>query len=225
MAAVFDFAHVHPNRNHPALAATAIYENAIRYYAKSLAWAGSPYAFIALGSAISFHIERYCHVRGFPKKSGGEDFYLLNKLAKLGEIAHLRPVVRVRARASKRVPFGTGPATRAIIDNLATGDAFHYYHPEIFRCLQLWLRCKPDVWQHPQLIEGLPECIQTALGELKVATLIDHLQQQVHSAAQARKAFDDWFDGFRTLKFVHHLQRHDFPAQPLAYCLEHAVYL
>lgn len=225
VAAVFDFDHVHPDPDHPVLAATAIYESAIRYYAKSLAWAGSRYAFIALGSALSFHIKSYCHVRGFPKKSGGEDFYLLNKLAKLGEIAPLRPVVRVRARTSERVPFGTGPATRAILDTLAAGHAFHCYHPEIFRCLQLFLRRKSDAWQHPQLLEGLPECVQTALGELKVTTLINHLQQQVRTEAQARKAFDDWFDGFRTLKFVHHLQRLEFPAQPLAYCLERAVYL
>ena len=67
-------------------AATKRYEQALTYYVEQLQQAGSPYAFHTLGSCIATPLSYYCHARGFPKKSGGEDFYLLNKLAKLGKI-------------------------------------------------------------------------------------------------------------------------------------------
>ena len=95
------------------------YENALRYYVAGLAYAKSPYAYFTIGSILSFDMLAYCQARGFPKRSAGEDFYLLNKLAKLGDVVYLADVIiKLDARPSQRVPFGTGPAVQNIM-NLA----------------------------------------------------------------------------------------------------------
>ena len=56
------------------------YERALRYYVAGLRYAGSDYAFFTIGSILAFKVTQYCMVRGFPKRSAGEDFYLLNKI-------------------------------------------------------------------------------------------------------------------------------------------------
>ena len=78
----------HENLGNDIGHATLLYETALRYYVAGLSWAGSPYAFYSIGSILAFNVKHYCQARGFPKRAAGEDFYLLNKLAKLGSIYH-----------------------------------------------------------------------------------------------------------------------------------------
>ena len=99
--------------------ATRYYEQHLHYYVDGLKRAGSPYAYHTLGSCIASNAYHYCQARGFPKRSGGEDFYLLNKLAKLGNIVELNsPFLKIESRFSHRVPFGTGPAVEKIVERL-----------------------------------------------------------------------------------------------------------
>ena len=44
------------------------------YYVAGLAMAGSGYAHHSLGSTIAVHAKSYAAVRGYPKRSAGEDF-------------------------------------------------------------------------------------------------------------------------------------------------------
>lgn len=106
-AQVFNFHH---QDTHTDISkATQTYEKSIKYYREALAWAGSPYAFYTLGSTLAIHYEAYAKVRGFPLRSGAEDFYVLNKLAKVGGIFSNRKItVALEPRVSDRVPFGTG---------------------------------------------------------------------------------------------------------------------
>lgn len=109
------------------------YELSLRYYVAGLKYANSPYSFFTIGSILTFTAQAYANVRGFPKKSAGEDFYLLNKLAKIGKIACLSDVeISLKARVSDRVPFGTGPAVNKILQNEEQGGVYHYYHPDVF---------------------------------------------------------------------------------------------
>ena len=74
----------------PTLAEAArLYEISLRYYTLGLGWAGSPYAYQAMGSCIAIRPEAYAAVRGFPRKNAAEDFYALDKLAKVGSIIRL----------------------------------------------------------------------------------------------------------------------------------------
>ena len=107
--------------------ATYLYEKSINHYSQQLRKAGSQYGFHTLGSCIAVHADAYVAARGYPKRAAAEDFYLLNKLAKLGCIKRLKskPII-IEARNSKRVPFGTGPAVEKLLqsDNLSAVKLF-----------------------------------------------------------------------------------------------------
>jgi hypothetical protein len=87
------------------------YEIYLRCYVLNLWRIGSPYAFTALGSAISFPVAMYRAVGGMPPRTAGEDFHFLCKLSKLAPLLNWCPEqVQPAGRISRRVPFGTGPA-------------------------------------------------------------------------------------------------------------------
>lgn len=157
----------HTSSNHDTFdqaltTATAAYENHLHYYVAGLAYAGSPYAYHTLGSILAIDPVAYCLARGFPKRAAGEDFYVLNKLNKIAPVKSLNtdPIL-IRARASHRVPFGTGPAVAKLIlpvdshysDNRHSDirhsekietKRFRYstlqtFHPDTFIWLKDWL--------------------------------------------------------------------------------------
>lgn len=223
-AAVFPFKH--QTDATPLGRATAIYEAAITYYAQGLQWAGSPYGYCSLGSALAVNALAYAHARGCPKRAGGEDFYLLNKLAKLGGVyCATGAPVQLQARRSQRVPFGTGPAVNAICQ-LESLHHYTYYAPEVFHHLKTLLHIRPQLGHTPwpQLQQRLPEASQQALTALGIEDFCQHLHKQKGTPQQHHKAFHDWFDAFVTLKFIRHLQAYHLPAKPLHHCLQAAPF-
>lgn len=239
--------------------ATLAYEQAIKYYRDGLRWAGSPYAYHTLGSAISISIPHYCMVRGFPKRAAGEDFYLLNKLAKTGQVTSLdNTTITIDARLSDRVPFGTGPAVKSICDLWENSDQYRYYQPSCFVLLRLLLQCSPHLFElafsneydpqnakhqtqwealdyqrmlERQLTEHVDQALpffspaqaskilSKALLSLNVNKLLLHTQQQGLNQNQFNRHFNEWFDGFMTLKFIRYLMANGFPHCPLADCI------
>lgn len=192
--------------------ASFFYEQRLHYYQQGLEFAGSAYAFHTIGSALAFTFEAYCQVRGFPRRAAGEDFYLLNKIAKLGSVVSLPQQITLQPRASMRVPFGTGPATKGLLNNTQRLD----YHPEVFVELRQCLEQLPKVCEH--LIETghinyeeLSTLTTTALQALGINSLWQHIIKQKMDEAQALHASMQWFDGFRTLKFIHHLTEQHLP--------------
>src|SRR6202022_2192121 len=116
-AAIYFFEHRF--EKDPGLAEAArLYEISLRYYVLGLAWAESPYAYQSMGSCVVISRDAYAAVRGFPRKNAAEDFYVLNKLAKVGSIFRLAgsPVL-LEGRPSDRVPFGTGRAIRDLVSS------------------------------------------------------------------------------------------------------------
>lgn len=208
----------HDAREHPAL---GLYEISLRYYVLGLRWAGSPYAHHTVGSTLAVDAGAYAACRGVPRRLAGEDFYLLNKLAKLGAI-HRPPVeaIGIRARESQRVPFGTGPATRRIAEDLAHSRPFRLYHPRSFAALARWLEVIDDFVLSPSqdprdlLAAGragdlsdeevgiLDRCL-SAMGAF--AALTD-AHGRTRRPEALKKRLVDWFDGFRTLKLIHRLR-------------------
>lgn len=203
------------------LEATLLYEQAIRYYANGLRYTGSLYGFLSLGSAMAVMAIPYAKVRGFCRRQAGEDFYMLNKLAKLGPI--LTPdssPVLIQARISNRTPFGTGMSVAQIL-NLDRLSDFHYYNPACFQMLRHW-------YDHLQTLNyedfaaalsRLPAPLRSALAAQKVDTLITHLASSKANQSQLQTACHIWLDGFKSLKIIRTLQSH-FPPQPLLATLE-----
>lgn len=205
--AIFPFRHYAPTADlqHKA----DIYELHLRYYKNRLEWSGSPYAFHTLGSTLAIHPEDYAIVRGYPRRNAGEDFYLLNKLAKVSPIHRLAgPTLRIQARISDRTPFGTGAALKKMQDPAA----YVSYSQNSFRLLRRVLSALDDAsGKHDLQVE--PNALQI-LDELGFARFFADATRQYTKPGTLRKAMNDWFDGFRTLRFIHECRRH-YPDTPL----------
>lgn len=209
--------------------ATAAYEKSLHYYVKGLKWAGSPYAFHTVGSCLAISLCHYALARGFPKRSGGEDFYLLNKLAKLAPVGETRgDPIELAARRSSRVPFGTGPAVEKIL-SLTGPEEFKTYNPRLFKELAQLIQAFSTLWQyrgdHESWFAALPNRLQGAGRALGLEDLFTHLANQAEGEDQYRRQIHNWFDAFRTLKLVHHLQSHHHPPVLLKFALEESAKL
>ena len=128
-----DAALVYPFRHVDATREALEYEVSLRYYVAGLRFAGSPYAFHTIGSTLAVHATAYARVRGFPKRLAAEDFYLLNKLAKVGTIRSLDgEPIRLSARTSNRTPFGTGRALERARGRARDLAPLRVYHTDVF---------------------------------------------------------------------------------------------
>jgi len=102
----------------------------MRHYFLNLLRIGSPYAFLALGSTIALPVWAYRKAGGISPFRAGEDFYFLQKLAKVGKVLNTcDSVVYPAARLSDRVDFGTGPA---ILKGLSGSWESYPFFPEAF---------------------------------------------------------------------------------------------
>lgn len=195
-----------------------LYEFSLHYYVAGLKYAGSNYAFHTIGSCLAINYLAYVKVRGFPKRAAGEDFYLLNKVVKVGEIKKLSgKVVSIAGRPSDRVPFGTGPAISKISCMKAPLLEYKYYNPRVFECLRLFLNSLEDDWQDSQLDINIKfgdyrEQISSAIDAMGFQEAKKSLRQQSKTLEQFLRKCTEWFDAFRTLKFIHFLRDNYFPS-------------
>jgi len=217
VAACYPFRHV-AGTDEACNAATALYELRLHHHVLGLEFAASPYAWHSLGSCLAVTPEAYAAVRGFPKRAGGEDFYLLNKLAKTGPVVRLAGAcIELASRASRRVPFGTGPAVARISAAASPAELPLFYHPACYEGLRGVLAAAPLLQQAapadlPQLLasDGIdPELARACfitLEEMGFTAALAHCRRQGRSPEQFLRQFHQWFDAFRTLKFIHALR-------------------
>jgi hypothetical protein len=219
------FAYWHVPGGDPAIdSATAVYELGLRYYVAGLVHAGSPFAFHALGSAMAVEASAYAAVRGFPKRLAGEDFYLLDKLAKVAPIWRDRArTVKLRSRASLRTAHGTGVAAVRLAAESRTGSMV-FYNPRIFDLLGAWLRTL-DGFAGDRDIAGARSSLELAtakdaarldavLEELGAWASLELAASHTRSERALRHRLHTWFDGFRTLKLVHGLRNGGLESVP-----------
>jgi len=207
--------------------ANFLYETALRYYVAGLQYANSPYAFFTIGSILAFKADAYVQARGFPKRSAGEDFYLLNKLAKLGNVEFIEEViVELEARTSQRVPFGTGPAVQKILDLQGNNQDYCYYHPQVFILLKETIHSFSSLWHYrADLLSWFQQqssIIQSALTEIGFNSFVD--KQKNNNEKQFNKQLVVWFDAFKTLKFIHSLRANHYQDIPLSLALSKAPF-
>ncbi len=202
--------------------ALALYDLSLRYYVEGLRWAGSSYAHHTIGSTLAVTAGAYAAVRGVPLRTAGEDFYLVNKLAKVGRIATpaTAPVL-LAERASCRVPFGTAPATRRIAEELAQKQPFCLYHPGCFARLQTLLAALDAAAAGAPLILDDPY-LQSAAEALGIAAAVADARGRTRQPTAMRRRLRDWFDGFRTLKLIHALRDAGLANQPWRLALAEA---
>ena len=170
-AIIHPFKHRQDSGNiasHSTVEATAAYEAFLNYYVEGLTYAKSPYGFATVGSTIIVSLVAYCQVRGFPRRSAGEDFYLLNKIAKVSEVVTLvKSPLLLRCRSSDRVPFGTGAAVAKMVARHPDLSAYTVYDPQSFLVLKALIETLNDL---PDRADDLLENLETSLhGSLTAA--------------------------------------------------------
>jgi hypothetical protein len=209
--------------------ATLQYEVQLRYHVLGLRWAGSPYAFHALGSCVAVHARSYVHVRGFPKRAAGEDFYLLQKVRKLAPVVQWAGApVLLWSRVSSRTPFGTGVATQALL----RGDESSLDAPANYDLLRDWLaRVSAYSEARDTAALGLDAPRGTAAGEsarqallcLGAGERLLALLGEATSGADVLRRAHTWFDGLKTQRLLHMLRR-DCPMVSARVALEGAPF-
>ena len=203
--------------------AARLYEISLRYYTLGLAWAGSPYAYESMGSCVAVRPEAYAAVRGFPRKNAAEDFYILNKLAKVGAIARLGGApLRLEGRVSHRVPFGTGKALSDMLSDRRGESGFRLYHPAVFAHLAAWLRVLSALARsRGRMEEALAEMprgnpffradlLLESLERLDAFPAMREAVERSEKPVVMLRHFHTWFDAFRTLKLIHALSEGGF---------------
>jgi len=235
---VLPFEHSSPN---PELQqAGTVYELYLRALQLNLQRCGSPYAYPALGSVLAIDPVYYAKSRGFPKRRAGEDFYLLNKLAKLAEVTYLTGLpIRLAARTSPRVPFGTGPAITKLVNadpvksnrkNTHPCDLLETYALESFALLRQFYEgireldankqpTKPSPATPKLTTRKLPKAWQDPdllwlLKRLGVPAALDRLQTNHRSTPHLQRAVHEWFDALKTVRFLNEA-RHFHADEPL----------
>lgn len=196
-------------------AAICCYEIFLRYYVLGLRWAGSSCAFHSVGSTMVCTAGGYAAVRGMNKRRAGEDFYFLDKLAKIDGMGRINTTtVHPSSRPSRRVPFGTGKR----IISFAEGKESDYslYNPRSFAVLKEWIgymsSCR-DMDAEIILAHAgdMHPSLDMFLRMNRFGETWGQLVENSGDCAHLRSHFLRWFDGFKTFKLIRHLTNNGLP--------------
>jgi len=233
-ALLYPFRHLDPTPD------ALEYEVSLRYYVAGLRFAGSPYAFHTIGSTFAVHAIAYARVRGFPKRLAAEDFYLLNKLAKVGAIHSLDGApIQLSARTSQRTPFGTGRALTRARQRGRDPDRLRVYHPDVFSDLGAWLQTLRALAElgagadPADLLEAHTrrwpaanaQRLRARLDETGAWAAARLGVERCRTPATRAKHLHAGFDAFRTLKLIHALRAAGVGSIPLRTALSEASFV
>jgi hypothetical protein len=191
------------------------YEIFLRYYVFGLKYANSPFAFPTIGSTMICDHESYIKIGGMNKKKAAEDFYFMEKLAKITEIKKISDTkIYPSSRRSWRVPFGTGQRVNRFFDG--THNEYVLYNPKSFDILKSWLNIfnSKEIYNAGDYLKSA-KTINKSLYDFLVQNSFEDNWNKIlknsKSDEQKQKQKQIWFDGFRTLKLIHHLRDNGFP--------------
>jgi hypothetical protein len=196
-------------------AAIICYEIFLRYYMEGLRFSDSDYAFHTIGSTMLCDHNSYIKVGGMNKRKAAEDFYFLEKLSKNYPISKIdSATVYPSKRSSWRVPFGTGQRVTRFLSR--TRDEYLLFDPAVFVVLKDWLKVyNSDTIFNPQDILNRAREIHTELYNFLVLNNYAKQWEKILSNTKSGKQLTHqkkiWFDGFKTLKLIHHLRDTAFP--------------
>jgi len=195
------------------------YELYLRYYKLALNLTGFPYSFYTVGSCFAVNAKAYVKQGGMNRKQAGEDFYFLHKIFPLGYCYEINTTcVYPSSRISERVPFGTGPMVKAIIESREK-DFLTYNYDGFFDLRLLFsvvhklFRVKPQTLD--KIILELPISISEFLKANGIETVLEEINQNSSNLKSFIKRFYNWFDAFRVLKYMNFAHENYFEKQDL----------
>ncbi|MCX7874755.1 MAG: hypothetical protein N2321_01165 [Melioribacteraceae bacterium] len=195
--------------------AIILYEIFLRYYVLGLKYATSPFAFDTIGSTMFCDYEHYIKIGGMNKKKAAEDFYFLEKLAKIIQIEKINKTkIFPSSRKSWRVPFGTGQRVNRYFQK--THNENLVYNPLSFEILKKWnelffnneILSADDYLFHAEKIDIH---LKKFLIEQYFESAWNKILNETNKKEQIQKQKKFWFDGFRTLKLIHYLRDLFYP--------------
>ena len=195
------------------------YEIFLRYYILGLQFANSHYAIHTIGSTMVCDVDSYIKVQGMNKRKAAEDFYFMEKLAKITQIYKINSTtVYPSSRDSLRVPFGTGQRVNRYLSQVQ--NEYLLYSPKSFYVLKNWLEIfnSTKILSSDEYLRKAKE-INNSLPEfLKINSFSknwERIRKNSKSEEQIRKQKILWFDGFKTLKLIHYLRDITFPPEKM----------
>jgi glycosyltransferase involved in cell wall biosynthesis len=197
-------------------AAICCYEIFLRYWVLGLKYAKSPWAFHSIGSTIVTSTEAYLEVRGMNKREAGEDFYFLSKLAKINKIGYIKETcVYPSARPSARVPFGTGKRIQRFLAG-ESKEEYLLYDPQIFVILAGWLQLMKNqfICGDDEILikaERIHPMLKSFLKDYDFTAVWSKIRRNAKDDKTLTRQFNDWFDGFKTLKLINYFTREVYP--------------
>lgn len=172
------------------------YERYLDRYVEQLKRCGSPYAFHTVGSAFAVRGREYLRSGGMKVRPAGEDFYFMQELAKTAGVGVIEKVlVYPSPRISNRTPYGTGQAVNDII----SGKALSEVSDGAFARLRLLLAGVDEKTVDSDVPE-LPE--RDFLEKENFFKIWPGIRRNTPKEKLCR-AFHIWFDGLKTLRFLH----------------------
>jgi len=186
------------------------YELHLRYYLQSVRITGYPYAYHMVGSAFAVRSDIYCMEGGMNRRTGGEDFYFIQKVAQRGHFSQCNSTCVVPSpRPSDRVPFGTGPVVSKL---MKSEDVLKTYNSRPFVMLK---RLFEGIINTGNLNEKTPEPLKSFLVEQQFDAALEEIRSNSASSEAFRKRFWRWFNMFRILKFIHFARERGYPDVPV----------
>lgn len=192
--------------------AMAAYEAWMRYWEAAMRLIDTPYAFQSIGSCMVLTARGYALADGMPTLQALSDFYVLEKVIKVGGRGAVRqlegPMVFPSARPSQRVPRGTGPSVRMQMET-GTGRFEFAEPPEAFVALQKLFAAVEEGFARPA---ALREAVDDALldeylDEIGAWPTFAKLRDNAPNAEQFARHFHTWFDNLKIVKFANITKR------------------
>jgi hypothetical protein len=192
--------------------AITLYELHLRYYVECMRMIGFPYAYHTIGSCFAVTADAYVKVGGMNRRQGGEEFYFLQKLIQLGGYGEINnTTVHPSPRISNRVPFGTGPSVKAILEN-DNSDYLTYNLQafldlkELFENIEMYYLISEDKYQN--IILDLPGRVRSFLLNSDFFSELVNLSNNCSTLNVFKKRFYEIFNAFKLVKYINYIHEH-----------------
>ena len=195
------------------------YELFLRYHVLGLRYAGSPYAFHSVGSAMACRMDAYAAIGGMNQRQAGEDFYFLQQLAKTGHVESLTATtVYPSCRSSHRVPFGTGQRVHRFL--AGTENEYLLDDPHVYQILKAWLEftahhCDATTSAFMEHARTIAVPLADFLEQRGFPQAWETIRNNAKDNRQLLAQFHRWFDGFETVKLIHYLREQGYPLRDM----------
>jgi hypothetical protein len=188
--------------------ACRLYEMYLRYFRLALKSFGFPFAVHTIGSCFAIRAIDYIKLGGMTIRQGGEDFYFLQKAVKMAPVYEVKEeLVYPSPRISHRVPFGTGPSVRNIIE---TGR-YKVYNFKLFPLLKSFYALFPDMYTG-DFKDKIPDKLLLFTGDKPFDDIINECRKYSSSLKSFTRRMYDKFDAFFIVKFLNSLNgSSDYP--------------